>query len=124
MNNNIVVILVVFALVFGGLYVGGNLVIDKVCDRVIEKLQREYSPGPYHPGFDPDKVNPDFFRQQQQQQPQPQAQYKQYYQPQNPFKKQQPQPPFQQQYYQPKNPFQAELRTPEEWNRYWESLRR
>lgn len=43
-----------------------NVVVDKATDAVIEKLQKEYSPGPYAPGFDPDKVNPNFWRNQPQ----------------------------------------------------------
>jgi hypothetical protein len=39
-----------------------NIVIDQVADRVIEKLKRDYVPGPYQPGFDPDKVDPSIFR--------------------------------------------------------------
>lgn len=31
---------------------------DKVADRVVAKLKRDYVPGPYEPGFDPDKVPP------------------------------------------------------------------
>jgi len=31
---------------------------DKLAERVIHKLKREYVPGPYEPGFDPDKVPP------------------------------------------------------------------
>lgn len=31
---------------------------DKIADRVIQKLKRNYVPGPYEPGFDPDKVPP------------------------------------------------------------------
>lgn len=35
---------------------------DKAADRVIRELQRGYSPSPYGPGFDPDKVSPDGFK--------------------------------------------------------------
>jgi hypothetical protein len=31
---------------------------DKVADRVVSKLKRDYVPGPYEPGFDPDKIPP------------------------------------------------------------------
>lgn len=41
---------------------GSKFIIDKVADRVIQKLQKEYSPSPYGPGFDPDKINIDFFK--------------------------------------------------------------
>jgi len=36
---------------------GNKIIVDKVADRVIQKLQREYSPSPYAPGFDPDKID-------------------------------------------------------------------
>lgn len=48
-------------LVLGGAFlfvgVGGNKFIDKVADRVIQKLQKDYSPSPYGPGIDPDKLD-------------------------------------------------------------------
>jgi ABC-type cobalt transport system substrate-binding protein len=34
------------------------LTTDKIAERVIQKLKRDYVPGPYEPGFDPDKVPP------------------------------------------------------------------
>ena len=34
----------------------GHVVIDKAADSVIERLEKDYSPSPYGPGFDPDKV--------------------------------------------------------------------
>jgi hypothetical protein len=37
----------------------GKVVIDRAADRVIQKLQKEYSPSPYGPGIDPDKVSLD-----------------------------------------------------------------
>ena len=43
-------------------FVVAKIVIDKAADRVIEKLQKDYSPSPYGPGFDPDKVSPDGFK--------------------------------------------------------------
>jgi|688.fasta_scaffold258043_3 hypothetical protein len=45
------------------LVLGGNeFLVNKITDRVIDKLKRDYVPGPYDPGFDPDKVNPSAFR--------------------------------------------------------------
>lgn len=48
-------------LVLGGfllaLGVGGNKFVDKIADRVIQKLQKDYSPSPYGPGVDPDKLD-------------------------------------------------------------------
>ncbi len=43
----------------------GTIVIDKTADRVIHKLKKEYSPSPYGPGVDPDKVDPKVFGKQQ-----------------------------------------------------------
>lgn len=37
-------------------------VINVITDNVIQKLKRDYVPGPYDPGFDPDKVNPSYFQ--------------------------------------------------------------
>jgi len=36
--------------------------VNKVTANVIEKLQKEYTPGPYSPGFNPDLVDPNFFK--------------------------------------------------------------
>lgn len=38
-------------------FVIGKIVIDKAADSVIERLEKNYSPSPYGPGFDPDKVD-------------------------------------------------------------------
>jgi hypothetical protein len=54
-----VALLAVFNL---GFYVVGKALVDKTADRVIEKLQKEYSPSPYGPGLDPDRVDPDGLR--------------------------------------------------------------
>lgn len=58
-NNKIFWILVAVTVLNVGGFLVGRVLIDKAADRVIQKLQREYSPSPYGPGFDPDKVNPD-----------------------------------------------------------------
>ena len=34
-------------------------IVAKVADRVIHKLQRDYSPSPYGPGINPDKIDMD-----------------------------------------------------------------
>ena len=51
---------VVVFMTFAIIGVGMNVVVNKTTDSVIEKLQR-YTPGPYHPAFDPDKVNTNFW---------------------------------------------------------------
>jgi len=56
-NNKLVyvfVALTVLLLVFG---LGTKVFVDKVADRVIHKLQKDYSPSPYGPGIDPDKLD-------------------------------------------------------------------
>lgn len=41
-------------LLFG---VGTKLFVNKVTDNVIQKLKQDYSPSPYGPTIDPDKVD-------------------------------------------------------------------
>lgn len=37
---------------------GGNKVfVDVVANRVVEKLKQDYSPSPYGPGINPDKID-------------------------------------------------------------------
>jgi len=58
-NRNLiwVVIGLVLALLLAGFV--NKYLVDKVADRVIQKLQTEYSPSPYGPGIDPDKLDVD-----------------------------------------------------------------
>lgn len=37
---------------------GGPIFIDKVSNHVIQKLKKDYTPGPYDPGFNPDLIDP------------------------------------------------------------------
>lgn len=38
-----------------------NIVLtSRITSKVLESLKRDYVPGPYEPGFDPDKVPPRF----------------------------------------------------------------
>lgn len=56
-HNNLlwtIIVLGVTLVIFG---VGGNFLVEKISNRVIQKLQRDYSPSPYGPGIDPDKLN-------------------------------------------------------------------
>lgn len=36
---------------------GNKILVEKISDRVIQKLQKDYSPSPYGPGIDPDKLD-------------------------------------------------------------------
>jgi len=60
-NNKILIALVVITSVNLLFFVFGKILIEKITTNVIEKLQKEYSPSPYGPGFDPDKVDPRIF---------------------------------------------------------------
>jgi|SaaInlV_100m_DNA_2_1039680.scaffolds.fasta_scaffold02148_6 hypothetical protein len=40
----------------------GPVIVDRITDKVVERLMKDYSPGPYFPGIDPDKVNPNIWR--------------------------------------------------------------
>jgi hypothetical protein len=65
-SNKMFWVLVVVTIFNIGAFLLGKVVVDKAADRVIQKLQKEYSPSPYGPGFDPDKVSPDAFKAQKQ----------------------------------------------------------
>lgn len=55
-NFNFVVLL---GVLIGALLVNNLVLTNKIANRVIESLKRDYVPGPYDPGFDPDKVPPE-----------------------------------------------------------------
>ena len=61
MKNNNIFFWIMICLALTVVLVGfaGKSFIDKVADQVILKLQKEYSPSPYGPGLDPDKIDPD-----------------------------------------------------------------
>ena len=42
--------------------VSGKFFVDKVADVVVERLKQKYSPSPYGPGIDPDKIDMDKVR--------------------------------------------------------------
>jgi hypothetical protein len=56
-ENKLFIPVVIIASFIMILLVGNKIIVDKVADRVIQKLQREYSPSPFSPGFDPDKID-------------------------------------------------------------------
>ena len=91
-NKLLWVAIVIGVLLVGGVVCGPYL-MDRLTDRVIERLLKEYSPGPYSPGFDPDKVDPNAWRRSRQ--------LEQVNQP----------------------PSGWEDQSPKEWNRQWEDQR-
>lgn len=63
-NNKMVWIVAIFTALNFCFFVVSKVLVNKTADKVIEKLQKEYSPSPYGPGIDPDKVNPDAMKKQ------------------------------------------------------------
>jgi hypothetical protein len=62
-KNNKWVWIIVGVTIFNVVLFGmSELIVRRTTNKVIERLQKEYSPSPYGPGIDPDKVNPDAFR--------------------------------------------------------------
>lgn len=57
-KENLNFIALVLAFLLGAILFNNLFLTEKVTQRVIERLKREYVPGPYEPGFDPDKVPP------------------------------------------------------------------
>ena len=58
LKNKLFIVVVALTCVNLLFFVGGKLIVNKAADQVIERLERSYSPSPYGPGLDPDKVNP------------------------------------------------------------------
>lgn len=63
-NNKMFWVLIVVTIFNIGAFVLGKVIVDRAADRVIQKLQKDYSPSPYGPGLDPDKVSPDVLKAQ------------------------------------------------------------
>lgn len=62
MQNKILIVSSVILGLILAVFLANKVLVNVIADRVVEKLQRDYVPGPYDPGFDPDKVNPSVFR--------------------------------------------------------------
>lgn len=61
-NNKLVWIVLGFFLLNLTVFGLSKFIIEKTTKEVIQKLKQEYSPSPYGPSFDPDKVSPDHMR--------------------------------------------------------------
>ena len=44
--------------------VSSTIIVERAANRVIQKLEKEYSPSPFGPGIDPDKVDLDKIKAQ------------------------------------------------------------
>ena len=56
-KNKLFLIVIAFMAVNVFVFFGGNIIVNRAADKVIEKLQKEYSPSPYGPGVDADKIS-------------------------------------------------------------------
>ena len=61
-NNVLIAVASVVTFLFATTLFFNFYLVEKITDNVIEKLKRDYAPGPYDPGFDPYKVDPNIFR--------------------------------------------------------------
>lgn len=64
MNKKILLPIVAFIVVVSICFVFGNIFVNKITDKIKQEIRqeliRDYVPGPYSPGFDPDKITPKF----------------------------------------------------------------
>lgn len=51
-----VVAFVVIGLLLGSMMFGG-MIMDRLADKVIDRMDKPYSPSPYGPGLDPDRLD-------------------------------------------------------------------
>lgn len=58
LKNKLFVVVAILLLVNVGVFFGSKVIINRTADKVIDKLQKEYSPSPYGPGVDPDRLSP------------------------------------------------------------------
>lgn len=57
-KENLTLASLILALLLGTLVVNNVFLTERITQKVIDRLKRDYVPGPYEPGFDPDKVPP------------------------------------------------------------------
>lgn len=61
-NKNLLIATIGLFVILIAVFLGKDLLIQKITKEVVEELKREYTPGPYSPGLDPDKVDPNLMR--------------------------------------------------------------
>lgn len=57
-KENLKLAVVMLSFLIAVLFVNNIVLTKKITNNVMENLKRDYVPGPYAPGFDPDKVPP------------------------------------------------------------------
>lgn len=65
MNKKSTYIIFIFVLFLGFISITFKFVEKRIVHSVIEELKRDYVPGPFAPGFDPDKLDPSTFNNSQ-----------------------------------------------------------
>lgn len=58
MNNKSIYIIVAFIVFLSSITIGVKLLEKKIVKSVMLELKRDYVPGPFSPGYDPDKIDP------------------------------------------------------------------
>lgn len=57
-KENLKLVVAILSFMIVTLFVNNLVLTKRIANRVINDLKRDYVPGPYEPGFDPDKVPP------------------------------------------------------------------
>lgn len=65
MNKKSTYIILIFVLFLGFMSVTFKFIEKRIVNSVIEELKRDYVPGPFSPGFDPDKLDPSLLNDSQ-----------------------------------------------------------
>ena len=61
-NNKLAWIALVFIFLNLTVLLMSKFIVERTTNEVIQRLKQNYSPSPYGPSFDPDKVSPDHLR--------------------------------------------------------------
>lgn len=56
-SSKLLWVVIILTVIILGAGICGKVLVDKIADKVIQKLQKDYSPSPYGPGIDPDKLD-------------------------------------------------------------------
>jgi hypothetical protein len=62
LKNKLFWIVIVIGVVFLGVMKGSDVLVDRIAEKAVQKLMKEYSPSPYGPGIDPDKIDAESMR--------------------------------------------------------------
>lgn len=62
LKNKLFWVAIVLGVLLLGVIKGGDIIVDRIADKAVQKLMKEYSPSPYGPGIDPDKIDPELLR--------------------------------------------------------------